>query len=383
MTNVNDVLDVLVRMKQLVDEFEFEEEEPHHPLARSMKEFGHYATEARRRWGDNVPRAAALNLARMVLLQCTERKKSPMTERQSEKLNEFQNYFGKLVAEVNRLEAVLPMPARTFDPQAAPPQVIAPFRYALSDDRVYVLDIPANGTDRDVESIAAARSALIDQARMIAHILLQSNHTMLIPFYSDLQGRLESATNIIQLGVSNQMCRSVTSGFDEELSSQMMNIFLGHLDSISSYVAQFPEWQRYSQQAAEATISNADFNSLVKTSRLLALSLRGKINIDDSVPSSFEQVANWGEMVKSKPSGSVILAVVSTLSNFVSIVVREVVKLPGDVLSEARKAVSKAILAAILGVTTVTGLRILGALPDYSWVSGALEYLLVASTSFL
>lgn len=207
---------------------------------------------------------------------------------------------------------------------------------------------------------------------------MNSNHSFLTEFYEELRQNLRQNGNIIQLGIAAQMCRKVTTAADKdkELTSVFATMLFAHLDTISDYLAQFPDWRRYNANAMETNMDTESFELLIASTRKLADAMVGhRSYVAPEVPASLNKVADWAGAGGSKPSGTIILALTRSISNLLSVVLREIARMPGEVVGEGRKALARVILSALTSAAVFGGLYSLGLIPEGGWIVTALDYL--------
>lgn len=263
-------------------------------------------------------------------------------------------------------------------PAFVPSQSISPFKYGVIDNRLEVLDYVNQPAHVDADITEAARSSLLRQSDLIIDRLMNSNHSFLTEFYEELRQNLRQNGNIIQLGIAAQMCRKVTTAADKdkELTSVFATMLFAHLDTISDYLAQFPDWRRFNANAVETKMDNESFELLIASTRKLADAMSGHLSyVAPEVPASLNKVADWAGAGGSRPNGPIILALTRSISNLLSVVVREIARMPGEVVGEGRKALARIILSAFTSAAVFGGLYSLGLIPEGGWIATALDYL--------
>ncbi|MDX0116313.1 hypothetical protein GOC07_29545 [Sinorhizobium meliloti] len=142
---------------------------------------------------------------------------------------------------------------------------------------------------------------------------------------------------------------------------------------VATYLAQFPDWRLFTENAAKADIDRESVSELVATARILARHF--EINSDQaspSVPAALNNVADHAEHMEN-PDGRSILALGRTLENIWSIIVAQLVEVKNEIVKEGRKAIAKAVLGLIVG-SCAGFVVVIAKLPGAEWIESTLSY---------
>ena len=178
--------------------------------------------------------------------------------------------------------------------------------------------------------------------------LEESNHDRrLRDIVSDIKSRLSISQDIIQLGIFSITCQLVIDRFEEELpavwSAQLQAFSIG----IGMYVAQFPEWLRFSDNAATAEFAIEDVTRLFQSGTSLVEELRNAGSaVDPEVP---QTLAFLLEAIKDprRALKRTVFAAIRTVENLVSAVLRSC----GVVLGSVSKGIAQGVALSTKVIT--------------------------------
>lgn len=262
-----------------------------------------------------------------------------------------------------------------------PDQKIGPVRFKISNEILEVEHSPATTQPLDKDGAAAARSALIEQNRNIIDGLRRSNCDLrFIETIQELQDRLSNDRDIIQLGIANLACEELRMKFDVELPDILAAKLRSHLSSIGMYVAQFPEWARYTENAAKVELTESD----IRQSQIVANDLIKKLNaiperVDPEVPKTIKFIMD----ACSDPahtSKRAAYALFSTLENLFSKIFGYASAFTDDLVTQTSKRAATwggSALVTVLIKAVLEGAGVLAPiyarLPDAAWIKSAVE----------
>jgi len=173
--------------------------------------------------------------------------------------------------------------------EVVPEQKIAPAQFDIHEGRLVVAHQKAsNGPDSNIAS--SARRALVETGQAVIDKLKETNcDRRMLDVVVNLQEKLQSQQDIVELGVFNISCEVVAAKFENELPDVVGAMLLAHSRGISSYVAQFPEWRTFTENAASAELSSADVQRLHQSSGDLVEELEKAPEIaDPEVPKTIK-----------------------------------------------------------------------------------------------
>ncbi|MQY44537.1 hypothetical protein GAO09_00410 [Rhizobiales bacterium RZME27] len=255
-----------------------------------------------------------------------------------------------------------------------PGQKIAAFQFAFGDGRL-VLQPQTDATLPGDEAVAAsARELLIEEGfRLLGELQTSNCGPRLISAFSLLQGKIEAGNDVVQIGMRVRTADAALRASSDEFAASQFAILAAHLLNISHYLAQFPAWQRFAENAAGVALSDEDLTSLRSTSRALASYLRERPNLADAaVPEALETVSVWAAD-SAELDGKVILALARTLENLWSLVVRGVVAVRDELVKEGRKRVAAGIIALVVSACA-TFAPSMAQIPGAEWINATFDY---------
>jgi len=161
----------------------------------------------------------------------------------------------------------LPMEAREINSQATinalkkivPQQKIAPVQFKISNERILIDRKPSEAESADEGNIDKAKQKIIDDGNEIIDKLKKSNcDKRLIENIEALHESIRSDENSIRIGVNNISFGIISAVFKDELPEAINAALQSHNLSVNMYVAQFPDWVRFSENALAAEITPED-----------------------------------------------------------------------------------------------------------------------------
>lgn len=144
-----------------------------------------------------------------------------------------------------------------------PEQKLAPVMFDIVDGRLTVARQPGSGEPEDKENIDRAKETLLEKGGSIIDSLERSNcDRRLLDSLRELQGALCQQDNIIELALLNIGVERICKGAAAEIPEAILGAIEGHTAGIGMYVAQFPEWRRFSENAASIDLSANDIGKI-------------------------------------------------------------------------------------------------------------------------
>jgi hypothetical protein len=144
-----------------------------------------------------------------------------------------------------------------------PEQKLAPAIFSIEDQKLVLVKQPARGDAEDYNNIERARDALVDRGKSILEALERSNcDRRVMESLRELQNGLAAQDNIIELGLLNLGVERICKGAAAELPDALIGAIEGHTTGVGMYVAQFPEWKRFSENAAAIDLTATDIERI-------------------------------------------------------------------------------------------------------------------------
>ncbi|TLX05680.1 hypothetical protein [Rhizobium sp. MHM7A] len=176
--------------------------------------------------------------------------------------------------------------------ELVPEQKLAPVQFKIQEAFLTVDHLPATTSKQDTKSAESAREALVSQGKTVVEELRRSNcDTRFLETVISLQSKLQAADDIIQLGIMNISCVEMAKKYDAELSDAVSARLRAHLNSVNAYVAQFPDWRRYTENAAVVELDESDIKKSVAIADEIISSLSAEPDlVDAEVPRTIKLI---------------------------------------------------------------------------------------------
>ena len=199
----------------------------------------------------------------------------------------------------------------------APNQELSPLQFQISDDKLTIRSIPSGELIEDRKLTSSARSLLVEQGDEVISELEGSNcDRRFLDHMRFVQHKLETAVNIVQLGLTSQAATVVLDKYSDELPSITSAKSQAYLLGISQYAGQFPEWRRFCEQASSLELDQSDANlAKAAVESLLPQLKKSTSSIDPEIPKSFQFIIDCVSDPKDT-SKRVTYGLVRTLENF-------------------------------------------------------------------
>jgi hypothetical protein len=259
-------------------------------------------------------------------------------------------------------------------------QSIAPIQFDIKGAKLVIVHIPAESKQEDENNVSAARSDLLTRGDEIIDQLKQSNcDKRLLESLEDLQAKLASTTDIIQLGLAGIACGIMCGQFEPELPDAVCAMMKAQAVGVSMYAAQFPEWQRFTEQAAAVNMTEADIQHVAEATAKIIQGLRANPSLaDPEIPRTLTALSELISDPK-KATKRAAFAVWRTLENLLI----KVFGYGADLLDQtAKKTIDKLSTAGSRAIVALVGVALTGAvamspvassIPGSSWITQAVQ----------
>ena len=167
-----------------------------------------------------------------------------------------------------------------------PAQKIAPAQFEIKDARLTVRRNVSKSKEEDRRNIESAKAELQQTGDKIIRELQQSNcDRRLLDNILRLQDQLADDTDAIKIGLTNLSCEFMCAAFDSELPSAVSSMLKAHTRGVQLFVGQFPEWNKFLENAATSHLETADITRLQSASEQLVETLKARPDVvDPEVP---------------------------------------------------------------------------------------------------
>jgi hypothetical protein len=272
----------------------------------------------------------------------------------------------------------------TFDlrdlQRIVPGQKIAPIQFDIKEGRLFIIKQRNRTAQEDESNAKAAREALIAQGEELLAKMKESNcDRRFIESFERLQGELAVEENIIKVGISNLVCVEMCTAFENEVSLALAGMLRGHTRAIDLLCAQYPDWNRFVENAASSQLNDEDVEILVETTGVVVEKLRDTQLAEPDVPVTISYLR---ELLR-KPGTSgrrAAFAVMRTLENMISKVFEYATAMVDESVKETIKQTSKAIGRIVAGGLLLLAIESAGSLstvaqkiPESRWITQASE----------
>jgi hypothetical protein len=262
-----------------------------------------------------------------------------------------------------------------------PPQKVAPIQFEIRDGRLALQRKVSTTAAEDRGSTEIAREELLRGGQRILTELRGSNcDRRLIESLEYLQDQLSTGESIIRVGLSNIGCEMMCGVYETELPDAVASMIRSHTRGVDMFAAQFPEWNRFVENAAVVQINDDDVAKIHDTAKSLVQRLSEKADVvDPEVPRTLSILNNLISNPRAA-SKRAAFAILRSIENFVSKVfscgadlVEKTVTKTIDGLSSTA---SKALIIALLGIA-VSGASSIGPVAskvnEMAWLKNAAE----------
>lgn len=171
-----------------------------------------------------------------------------------------------------------------------PGQKMGPLQFEFENGILKLKNQSVAPSRDDASMIEFARQALVQEGASLIKSLNDTNcDKRIVDFVYKVDACIIKNVNIINLGMLNITCSNLIKSSYDELSNVASAKFIGYNSSLSIYVAQFPEWRRFVENAADIEISEQDYRAVYEVGRSFIDPLKKASGlVDPEVPRSLE-----------------------------------------------------------------------------------------------
>lgn len=266
--------------------------------------------------------------------------------------------------------------------KVVPRQQVAPVRFEIIGEKVFVSNRSPKTLEEDLDNIRSALEHIKGSGRNLIESLEQSNcDRRLLDSVRELHSQISNDGNIVRIGLTNLACGVMCSQFQQEIPDAINAMFNSYNSSISMYVAQFPEWEQFTQRAASIDLNDEEISEIDITAGEVITALEANPDLaDPEVPETIKLVREF----MARPGNSAkraAFAMMRTIENLVSSIVRYSVSALNKTADKTVDRVSTAasiVIASLLGIALVgaTGIGPAAAQAGAPWVQQAASVVL-------
>lgn len=260
-----------------------------------------------------------------------------------------------------------------------PRQQVAPIQFEIVDGRIVVASRAPKTAEADRANIQSALEYIRGSGEQLLNNLANSNcDRRLLESVTELHSQLMSEGNIVKAGLTNMACRVMGAQFQAELPDAIVGMLNSYNASISLYVAQFPEWEQFTQKASLIDLDEDDVAEVdIAAGEVVAALTENAALADPEVPKTIAFVRQFlafpGTSLK-----RAAFAMIRTIENLVSSIIRYSMnflsKTAENVVDAGSKAASKVIIGLLgLALMSATGIGPAAMRAGAPWVKQAAE----------
>lgn len=260
-----------------------------------------------------------------------------------------------------------------------PSQQVAPARFAVAHNRIILADRAPVKNQEDRENISAALEHIKSSGSDLISNLENSNcDRRLLESVRELHTQISNDDNIVKVGLTNLACSVMSGQFKDELPDALNAMFNSYTSSISMYVAQFPEWEQFTQRAAAIELDDADITEIYLAAGEVIQTLEEQPNLaDPEVPKTIRLVREF----MARPGSSAkraAFAMMRTLENLVASIVNfslSIVKKTAEKTADQISTTASVVIVGLLSIALVgaTGIGEAATHAGAPWVAQAAE----------
>jgi hypothetical protein len=265
--------------------------------------------------------------------------------------------------------------------RVVPEQKLAPAMFDIIDGKLVLVKQTLQARADDAVNAQRARDALLERGKGIIDALERSNcDRRVVESMRQLQTELERQDNIIELGLMNMAVERVCKGAAAELPDALLGAIDGQTVGIGMYVAQFPAWQRFSENAASVELDVADVERIGEAAQAAIdkLALQPEV-ADENVPKTLKALRALIANPK-VASQRAAFAVLRTVENLVAKIFqygadfldKTITKTIEGLSTTASRVIIGSLLAVALAATANLG-GITGKVAETAWMKTATE----------
>lgn len=198
-----------------------------------------------------------------------------------------------------------------------PKQKISPVRFDVVDSILVVQPKTSEPAVGDDGLATSAKNELVERGTKLIDQLQRSNcDPRLIESVVDLQKQIESGRDIVRLGLSNISFAMLGSRFEAELPAAISAMVQSHSVGLAMYVAQFPDWAKFTENAAAVELAQVDIKSLTSVLKSVINATESTGVAEAEVPRTLRQLKLFLENPQDYSSRAA-LAAIRTIENLV------------------------------------------------------------------
>lgn len=235
-----------------------------------------------------------------------------------------------------------------------PRQQVAPVQFDIVDNRIIVASRAPKIAEADQANIQSALEHIRGSGEQLLNSLANSNcDRRLLESVSELHSQLISEGNVVKIGLTNMACGVMGAQFQAELPDAIAGMLNAYNASISLYVAQFPEWEQFTQKASLIDLDEDDVAEVdIAAGEVISELTENTDLADPEVPKTIAFVRQFLSFPGAS-SKRAAFAMIRTIENLVSSIVRHSLNFFSKTAENLVDAGSKAASNVIIGLLGV------------------------------
>lgn len=235
-----------------------------------------------------------------------------------------------------------------------PDQQLAPVKFGVENQRIVVADSIPKVLPEDQSNINFAADYIREAGFNLLQSLERSNcDRRLLDSVKELHTQIESNQNVIKIGLTNMACCTMSVQFQEELPAALYAMLNSYSTSVSLYVSQFPEWEKFTERAAAVELDQANVAEIDHTAVQVIAALNANPDLaEPEVPKTIQLVRD----LMTKPGSTskrAAFAMMRTLENLVSGIAQHVVSALNKTAEKAVDDISAAASKVFVGMLSI------------------------------
>lgn len=274
----------------------------------------------------------------------------------AEALSRLRNYLETAQIDVPPAQGLLSL--ETLN-RIVPDQQVAPVQFEIVNNRITIVDRPPDRHLSDRSNIESALSHIVGSGEKLISNLENSNcDKRLLASVKELQSQLTADKNIIKIGLTNIACAAMGLQFKSELPDAVSAMFSSYSTSITLYVAQFPEWENFTQRAANLELDDSDVAEVDATAAEIVDKLSANAELAD--PEVPKTIAFLRELLAfpGRSSKRATYAMIRTLENLLSSILRHsmsfLTKTAEKTIEAGSTATSRVLVGGLLSIALIS-----------------------------
>lgn len=260
-----------------------------------------------------------------------------------------------------------------------PHQQVAPVQFDVVDGRIIVASRAPKTAEADRANIQSALEHIRGSGEQLLNHLAKSNcDRRLLESISELHSQLVSEGNIVKVGLTNLACGVMGAQFQSELPGALAGMLNAYNASISLYVAQFPEWEQFTQKAVSLDLDDEDVAEVeIAAGEVIEALTQDASLADPEVPKTIAFVRQFLAF-PGMSSKRAAFAMIRTIENLVSSIIRHSLsffsKTAENLVDAGSKAATKVIIGLLgIALTGASGIGTAAMHAGAPWVKQAAE----------